>query len=206
MQAAKLFIEERKLENYEAYRCPICGKWHIGFHKREEQSKPSEMGAFIIYRGMLKIKIKTFKDQILPEIISKGDWIDLRAAEEYNLKPGEYKLLKLGVAMELPKGFEALVIPRSSTFKSYGVLLANSVGMIDGSYNGDDDEWRFPAYCLVEKPIHKGDRICQFRIQLSQRATFWQKIKWFLNNRIKIEKVERLNTINRGGIGSTGKK
>ena len=174
--------------------------------RKRVENKPSEMRAFTIYRGMLKIKIKTFKDQILPEIISKGDWIDLRAAEEYNLKSGEYKLLKLGIAMELPKGFEALVIPRSSTFKSYGVLLANSVGMIDGSYNGDDDEWRFPAYCLVEKPIHKGDRICQFRIQLSQRATFWQKIKWFLNNRIKIEKVERLNTINRGGIGSTGRK
>ena len=178
----------------------------LDFTKKKSRSKPSEMRAFIIYRGMLKIKIKTFKDQILPEIISKGDWIDLRAAEDYNLKPGEYKLLKLGVAMELPKGFEALVIPRSSTFKNYGVLLANSVGMIDGSYNGDNDEWRFPAYCLVEKPIHKGDRICQFRIQLSQKATFWQKIKWFLNDKIKIINVEKLNTINRGGIGSTGRK
>lgn len=178
----------------------------LDFIKEKSRNKPSEMRAFIIYRGMLKIKVKTFKDQILPEIISKGDWIDLRAAEEYNLKPGEYKLLKLGVAMELPKGFEALVIPRSSTFKNYGVLLVNSVGMIDGSYNGDSDEWRFPAYCLVEKPIHKWDRICQFRIQLSQRATFWQKIKWFLNNKIKIVNVEKLNTINRGGIGSTGKK
>lgn len=178
----------------------------LDFIEEKSRNKPSEMRAFIIYRGMLKIKVKTFKDQILPEIISKGDWIDLRAAEDYNLKPGEYKLLKLGVAMELPKGFEALVIPRSSTFKNYGVLLANSVGMIDGSYNGDNDEWRFPAYCLVEKPIHKGDRICQFRIQLSQRATLWQKIKWFLNDKIKIINVEKLNTINRGGIGSTGKK
>ena len=129
----------------------------LDFIKEKSRNKPSEMRAFIIYKCMLKIKIKTFKDQILPEIISKGDWIDLRAAEDYNLKPGEYKLLKLGVAMELPKGFEALVIPRSSTFKNYGVLLANSVGMIDGSYNGD--------------------RIFKFRIQLYQKATLWQKNK-----------------------------
>lgn len=164
------------------------------------------MRAFIIYKCMLKIKIKTFKDQILPEIISKGDWIDLRAAEDYNLKPGEYKLLKLGVAMELPKGFEAIVVPRSSTFRNYGILCANSFGVIDYSYNGDMDEWKFPAFSPKGSMILAKDRICQFRIQLSQKATVWQKIKWFLSNGIKIEKVERLNTINRGGVGSTGKK
>lgn len=178
----------------------------LDFIKEKSRNKPSEMRAFIIYKCMLKIKIKTFKDQILPEIISKGDWIDLRAAEDYNLKPGEYKLLKLGVAMELPKGFEAIVVPRSSTFRNYGILCANSFGVIDYSYNGDMDEWKFPAFSPKGSMILAGDRICQFRIQLSQKATVWQKIKWFLSNGIKIEKVERLNTINRGGVGSTGKR
>ena len=178
----------------------------LDFIKEKSRNKPSEMRAFIIYKCMLKIKIKTFKDQILPEIISKGDWIDLRAAEDYNLKLGEYKLLKLGVAMELPKGFEALVIPRSSTFKNYGVLLANSVGMIDGSYNGDNDEWKFPAIAIRETTIEEGTRICQFRIQLSQKATFWQKLKWFFSNGIKLVEVDSLNNETRGGFGSTGVK
>lgn len=154
---------------------------------------------------MLKIKIKTFKDQILPEIINKGDWIDLRAADSYDLIPGEYKLLKLGVAMQLPKGFEAHVVPRSSTFKNFGIILTNSIGIIDWKYNGDADEWGYPAYCISKKHIQKGDRICQFRIQLSQKATFWQKLHWLLSSKIKIEHVEKLNTINRGGVGSTGK-
>lgn len=205
LQAAELFIEERELENYVAYRCPVCGKWHIGFKEEKSRTKPSEMGAFIMLMK-LKIKIKTFGDQVLPEIISKGDWIDLRVAEEYVSDKEEYKLLKLGIAMQLPKGFEAVVAPRSSTFKNWGVLLCNSLGIIDNSYSGDNDEWRFPAYFTRRAFIHRGDRICQFRIQLSQKATFWQKIKWLLSSGIKIEKVEKLNTINRGGIGSTGKK
>lgn len=154
----------------------------------------------------LKIKVKTFAGQVLPEIIDKGDWIDLRSNEEYVADKEEYKLLKLGVAMELPDGFEAIVAPRSSTFKTWGILLANSMGIIDNSYSGNNDEWRFPAWFTRRTIIHKGDRICQFRIQLSQKATVWQKIKWFISNGIKIERVEELNTINRGGIGSTGKK
>ena len=153
----------------------------------------------------LKIKIKTFASQILPEIIDKGDWIDLRSNEEYVANKEEYKLLKLGVAMELPDGFEAIVVPRSSTFKTWGILLANSMGIIDNSYSGDNDEWRFPAWFTRGTIIHKGDRICQFRIQLSQKATFWQKLHWLLSSKIKIEHVEKLNTINRGGVGSTGK-
>lgn len=153
----------------------------------------------------LKIKIKTFDNQVLPEIIEKGDWIDLRVREEYTASKEEYKLLKLGVAMMLPKGFEAVVLPRSSTFKNYGILCANSQGVIDHSYSGNDDEWRFPAYFTRDMVIPKGDRICQFRIQLSQKANFWQKLKWFLSNGIKIKQVETLNTINRGGLGSTGK-
>ena len=154
----------------------------------------------------LKIKVKTFAGQVFPEIIDKGDWIDLKSNEEYVADKEEYKLLKLGVAMKLPDGFEAIVAPRSSTFKTWGILLANSIGIIDNSYSGNNDEWRFPAWFTRKTIIHKGDRICQFRIQLSQKATVWQKIKWFLSNGIKIKRVEKLNAINRGGIGSTGKK
>ena len=140
---------------------------------------------------MLKIKIKTFKDQILPEIINKGDWIDLRAAESYDLTPGEYKLLKLGVAMQLPKGFEAHVVPRSSTFKNFGIILTNSIGIIDWKYNGDSDEWGYPAYCIFKKHIQKGDRICQFRIMENQPT-------------LEFEEVEALGNKDRHGIGSTG--
>ena len=154
----------------------------------------------------LKIKVKLFGDQVLPEIIDKGDWVDLRVNEEYVADKEEYKLLKLGVAMQLPAGFEAIVAPRSSTFKHWGILLCNSLGIIDNSYSGDNDEWRFPAYFTRNTTLNKGDRICQFRIQLSQKATFWQKLKWFFSSGIKIEQVEHLSTINRDGIGSTGKR
>ena len=143
----------------------------------------------------LKIKVKTFAGQVLPEIIDKGDWIDLKSNEKHAADKEEYKLLKLGVAMKLPDGFEAIVAPRSSTFKTWGILLANSIGIIDNSYSGNNDEWRFPAWFTRKTIIHKGDRICQFRIQLSQKATVWQKIKWFLSNGIKIKRVKRLNAI-----------
>ena len=153
----------------------------------------------------LKIEVKTFGSQILPEIIDKGDWIDLRVNDSYAADKGEYRLLNLGVAMKLPEGFEAVVLPRSSTFKNYGILCANSQGVIDNSYSGDGDEWRFPAYFTRNVCIPYGNRVCQFRIQLSQKATFWQKLKWLFSNGVKIEQVKTLNTINRGGIGSTGK-
>ena len=154
----------------------------------------------------LKIKVKLFEDQVLPEVIDKGDWVDLRVNEEYVADKEEYKLLKLGVAMQLPAGFEAIIAPRSSTFKHWGMLLCNSLGIIDNSYSGDNDEWRFPAYFTRRAILHKGDRICQFRIQLSQKATFWQKLRWLFSSGIKIEQVEKLNTIDRGGIGSSGKR
>ena len=155
----------------------------------------------------MDIKIKYFTDKIdrLCYIDGKSDWVDLRAAETVELKAGEFKLIPLGVAMQLPKGYEAHVVPRSSTFKNFGIILTNSIGIIDWKYNGDSDEWGYPAYCIFKKHIQKGDRICQFRIQLSQKATFWQKLHWLLSSKIKIEHVEKLNTINRGGVGSTGK-
>lgn len=142
----------------------------------------------------LKIKIKYF-DQEIEKIqkISKGDWIDLRSAERVELKAGEYKLLRLGVGMILPDGYEAHVLPRSSTPSKFGIILANSMGVIDNSYSGDSDEWKFPAVAIRDTVIEKGDRIAQFRIVKNQPT-------------IKFEIVDRLNEISRGGIGSTGKR
>lgn len=175
----------------------------------------------------LKIKVKRINENIsLPKVIDKGDWVDLRAAETVTLKAPqastlkrhsvngvEYsrrdvafdsKLIGLGVAMQLPKGFEAVVLPRSSTYKNFGVILGNSEGVIDQTYCGDNDEWKFNAIAFRATIIKEDDRICQFRIQLSQKATFWQKIKWLLSSGIKIVEVDSLNSADRGGIGSTG--
>lgn len=145
--------------------------------------------------GMQKIRIKYFTDEIdrLNYIDGKSDWIDLRASETIVLKEGEYKLIPLGVAMELPKGYEAHVVPRSSTFKNYGILQVNSCGIIDGSYCGEEDMWRMPAYATRDTVIKKNERICQFRIMENQPQ-------------IMFDEVEALNHESRGGFGSTGKK
>ena len=139
-----------------------------------------------------EIKIKYFNDVQEIEALEVGDWIDLRSAESVDIKAGEYKLIRLGVAMELPEGYEALVAPRSSTFKNYGILLANSLGVIDESYKGDNDEWKFLAYATRNTHVEKNERICQFRIIEHQP-------------KIKLTKVESLGNADRGGIGSTGK-
>lgn len=141
----------------------------------------------------LQIKIK-YKDRTAGKIekIEIGDWIDLRAAETVEMKWGEYRLISLGVSMELPKGYEAHIVPRSSTYKNFGIILANSFGVIDESYCGDDDVWHFPAIAMRDTTINKGDRICQFRI-----AKKMQKIE--------LVEVETLGNQNRGGLGSTGR-
>ena len=139
-----------------------------------------------------EIKIKYFNDVQEIEALEVGDWIDLRSAESVDIKAGECKLIRLGVAMELPEGYEALVAPRSSTFKNYGILLANSLGVIDESSEGDNDEWKFLAYATRDTHVEKNDRICQFRIIEHQP-------------KIKLTKVESLGNADRGGIGSTGK-
>ena len=139
-----------------------------------------------------EINIKYFNDVQEIEALEVGDWIDLRSAESVDIKAGEYKLIRLGVAMELPEGYEALVAPRSSTFKNYGILLANSLGIIDESYKGDNDEWKFLAYATRDTHVEKNDRICQFRIIEHQP-------------KIKLTKAESLGNADRGGIGSTGK-
>ena len=117
-----------------------------------------------------KIKIKYFTDKIekLTYIDGKSDWIDLRAAEDVTLQKGEFKLIPLGVAMELPKGYEAHVVPRSSTFKNFGVIQTNHQGVIDCSYCGDNDQWFMPVYAVRDTQIHVNDSICQFRIMENQ--------------------------------------
>ena len=146
-------------------------------------------------KEMVRIKIKYFDedDTRLEYIDGKSDWIDLRAAEDVLIQKGDFKLIPLGVAMELPNGFEAHVVPRSSTFKNYGIIQTNSFGVIDNSYCGDNDQWHFPAYATRDTHIHKGDRICQFRIMRNQPE-------------ITFDEVEHLKGKNRGGFGSTGVK
>lgn len=143
---------------------------------------------------METIKIKYFSDEIrrLTYTEGKSDWIDLRAAKEIELKKGEYALIPLGVAMELPKGYEAHVIPRSSTYKNFGILQTNSCGLIDESYCGDNDQWFFPALAVRDTVIHVNDRICQFRIMEHQPA-------------VVFEETETLSGKDRGGFGSTGR-
>ena len=142
----------------------------------------------------MDIQIKYF-DKEIDKIakIEKGDWIDLRAAETVELKAGEFKLIKLGVGMILPAGYEAHIVPRSSTFKNFGVTQTNHMGVIDESYCGEDDQWRFPAKAERDTIIHKNDRICQFRIMENQP-------------KILFEEVIALEGEDRGGFGSTGKQ
>lgn len=142
----------------------------------------------------LAIKIKYFGSGIEPiEKIAVGDWIDLRAAETVRLLKGECGLIPLGVGMILPDGYEAHLLPRSSTPFKFGIMSANSMGVIDNSYSGDADEWHFPAVAIRDTVIEKGDRIAQFRIVKNQPP-------------IEFEVVEHLNEKSRGGIGSTGKR
>lgn len=144
---------------------------------------------------MEQIKIKYFTDKIdkLAYIDGKSDWIDLRASEEVTLKQGEFALVPLGVAMELPKGYEAHIVPRSSTYKNFGVIQANHCGVVDGSYCGDKDMWRMPVIAMRDTQIHVNDRICQFRIMKNQPE-------------ILFEEVEHLEGKDRGGFGTTGKQ
>lgn len=141
---------------------------------------------------METIKIKYLRDIEKIEKIAVGDWIDLRCGVNTFIKAGEYKMIPLGVAMELPKGYEALVAPRSSTFRKYGIILVNSIGIIDESYKGDNDEWNFLAFATRDTYIRENERICQFRIIEHQPS-------------LEIVEVDTLGNADRGGIGSTGR-
>lgn len=168
----------------------------------------------------MKIKVRLINPNCKFEFISKGEWIDLRSAATVKMRAPyantlngnrtkrdvvfEYKLIPLGFAMQLPKDFEAIANPRSGTFKNWGIMLVNSQGVIDSSYCGNNDEWKFPAIAFRDTTIFEGDRICQFRIQPSQKASIWTKIKWLFTNKIEFEFVDSLEGEDRGGIGSTG--
>lgn len=139
----------------------------------------------------MEIPVKYFADIDHIQTISIGDWIDLRAAKDYELKAGELKFIYLGIGMILPKGYEAHIVPRSSTTKNFGVMQANSVGIIDNSFCGDNDQWGFCAYAIRDTFIPKNSRICQFRIVENQ-------------SKIHFREVEHLGNSDRGGFGSTG--
>jgi dUTP pyrophosphatase len=175
----------------------------------------------------LKIKVKRLDPSLeLPKVIDKGEWVDLRSSvpmvlaapyadtlKRRKAEAGEIAsrkvdycsaTIRLGVAMKLPKGFEAILVLRSSAPKKYGIIMANGFGVIDSSYCGNNDEWKCPIIAYRDSAIKAGDRICQFRIQLSQKATIWQKIKWLLSSGIEIQEVDNLSSTDRGGFGTTG--
>lgn len=141
----------------------------------------------------LPLRIKYFDKNIEKlKKTEKGDWIDLRSAIDISLKKGDFALIPLGVGMVLPDGYEAHIVPRSSTFKNWKIIQTNSVGIIDNSYSGENDQWMMPVYAVEDTKIKKNDRICQFRILEKMPA-------------LEIQEVERLNDVSRGGFGSTGK-
>lgn len=139
----------------------------------------------------MTINVKYHADIYPLKMTTNGDWCDLRAAEDVEFKAGEYKLISLGVSMQLPPGYEALVIPRSSTFKHWGLLQTNSCGLIDNSYCGENDIWMFPALATRDVLVEKNSRICQFRIQKKMED-------------VNFNTVIALNNTNRKGFGSSG--
>ena len=140
----------------------------------------------------MKIDVKYHADIQPLEKTEKGDWIDLRVAEDVELKAGEFKIISLGVSMKLPEGYEAHIVPRSSTFRHWGIIQTNHFGLIDNSYCGDDDVWMFPAFATRDVVIEKNSRICQFRIQKKM-------------DDVEFNTVDHLSDTNRGGFGSSGK-
>ena len=175
----------------------------------------------------LKILVKRFKNENgeplvdFPKIIKKGEWVDLHAAQECILQAPQAGTLKghdvkhrdvvsdvtyipLGIAMRLPDGYEAIIASRSSAAKKMGIMLANGIGIVDNSFQGDEDQWMYPAVTLRKTSIAQNTRLCQFRIQLSQKATLWQKLKWLFTSGIELIEVDKLSNDNRSGLGSTG--
>ena len=174
----------------------------------------------------MKIKILEKTKGCFPQVFEQGDWYDLCLAEDVTLKaPYAHKLrhwknennnkdivrdvtfdscvASLGICVEVPEGYESIVEPRSSTFNRFGIMLPNSVGVIDNTYKSDTDVWHFPMVATRAVTIPKGTRIAQFRVQLSQKATLWQKIKWLFSSAPVLVKVNSLSNKARGGFGST---
>ena len=170
----------------------------------------------------LKVKVKVLTEGCMPQISESGDWIDLRAAKDVEIQAPQAGIqyqknnekyrdviipvtyIPLGVAMELPKGFEAIIASRSSSPKKLRIFIPSGKGIVDNIYNGNDDQWHYVASPMETVSIKKGDRVCQFRIQLSQKATIWQKLRWLFSSGIELIEVNDLSANNRGGFGSTG--
>ena len=156
-----------------------------------------------------------------PSVTRDGEWIDLRASKSVKIegpfaaqakKAKDRKItfvsavIPLGVAIQLPKGYEAVVNSRSSMFENYNTMLTNGQGIIDNTYCGDKDQWFAELVAFADTEIKEGDRICQFKIQLSQKASLWQRIKWLFSRGVKIKVVEHLGNPNRGGHGHSGRR
>jgi dUTP pyrophosphatase len=169
---------------------------HWDGHTEEDVTRLLSIGRCTLNENAqekMKIKIKYLRDIEPIKEIENGDWIDLRCAEDIHLTKGEFKLIPLGVAMELPEGFEAHIVPRSSTFKKYKIIQANHMGVIDNSYCGDNDMWMMPVIAMENTYIPKNDRICQFRI-IEKQPSF------------DFDVVETLGNVDRKGFGSTGER
>lgn len=138
--------------------------------------------------------IKYHDSELLPvEAQHKTEWFDARCAEDVTMNKGEYRLLSLGVTIKIPDGWEIIIAPRSSTYKQFGVILANSIGVIDNAYGNDEaDILRFPAIAMRDTHIRKNDRICQFRFQRVQP-------------KVSLLEVNHIRGVARGGVGSTGR-
>lgn len=149
-------------------------------------------GFIFMNNDKVSIKIKYHTDILPIELNPNGDWVDLRAAEDINMDVGDFKLISLGISMKLPDGYEAHIVPRSSTYRHWGIIQANHMGVVDNSYCGDNDIWKFPAIAVRETTIYKNDRICQFRIVKKQPA-------------LEFVEVDRLDEPDRGGFGSSGR-
>ena len=142
----------------------------------------------------MEIKIKYHDPEIAKLGVEQhGDWIDLRAAENVCMNPGEFKIISLGISMKIPEGYEAHIVPRSSTYKTWGILQTNSMGVIDNGYCGENDVWGFPALAFRPTTINKGDRICQFRIVKKMEP-------------VEFVEVGHMEDESRGGFGSTGEQ
>ena len=170
----------------------------------------------------MKIQVKLFDENCKITKFNQGDWFDLKvrsnvdlcqpqAGIQYQQEGNKFRdvtftkaILPLGIAMKLPEGFEAILAPRSSTPSKFKLMIPNSFGVIDNSYSGNNDEWKLVCTTMKKATIHRGDRVCQFRIQPSQKATVWQKLKWLFSNGIELVEVDNLEGPDRGGFGSTG--
>lgn len=161
---------------------------------------------------MPKIKIKYFDH--VAKIEQHGNWIDVKSAitmplEPFRVEDGKVipslNIVPLGFVMRLPKHYEAHLVPRSSTFKHFASTQANCMGIIDETYCGPEDEWKMPLLSFDEIILNRGERVGQFRIELSQNAPWYAKLKWLFSGKIKFIEVNELKSPNRGGFGSTGK-